>query len=140
MDSTDLSRKIGSLPSTVEQYEDPSLQAFARSVIPPHLFRCDAVTSAVGNACRNNTNVHFDFNYLGEEFSPSCGQIDDDFAMSLVRWFKFGFFKWYKPKCTKCDRGGPDVESVGVVGPSTEVEVRGKASRVEVRRNEGNPQ
>ncbi|GMH92501.1 hypothetical protein TL16_g12366 [Triparma laevis f. inornata] len=134
MDSTDLSRKIGSLPSTVEQYEDPSLQAFARSVIPPHLFRCDAVTSAVGNACRNNTNVHFDFNYLGEEFSPSCGQIDDDFAMSLVRWFKFGFFKWYKPKCAKCDRGGPDVESVGVVGPSTEVEVRGKASRVEVYR------
>ncbi|GMH92759.1 hypothetical protein TrST_g5193 [Triparma strigata] len=139
MDSTGLSRKIGSLPATVEQYEDPSLQAFARSLIPAHLFRCEpagagAACPVVGNACRTNTSVHFDFNYLGEEFSPSCGQVDDDFAMSLVRWFKFGFFKWYKPRCASCDRGGPDIESIGVVGPQTEIEKRGKASRVEVYR------
>lgn len=80
----------------------------------------------------NSTHVMFDFDHLGQESSPEAGQIDDDLARSLVRWFKYTFFKWYKPRCPSCDKGGPDIDSLGVVGPSTPLEISGKANRVEV--------
>ena len=137
MDQATLANRINSISPCVRAYEVDSLLAYARSVIPQDIYRCDSTGAGssalkvVGNDSRNSTHPYFSFEYLGEEFCPEAGQINDDLVLALVRWFKYKFFKWYKPRCPNCDKGGPNIDSVGVVGPSTPLEISGKASRVE---------
>ena len=69
-------------------------------MIPDKLFRCTRKLT-------ENDMVNFEGKYLGAEFDPENGQADDDFALSLARWFKYEFFSWVnKPKCENWGKGG----------------------------------
>ena len=62
---------------------------------------------------------------------------DDEVARTrrLLHWFKNDFFTWVNsPPCDKC--GGTKMVALGSAAPSTELEIRGDASRVEIYRCE----
>jgi peptide-N4-(N-acetyl-beta-glucosaminyl)asparagine amidase len=123
----DLERRIITLSSQILQYEDASLQEYARSIIPKKLYRCPRSTN------QDNNLLKFEGQYLCEEADPTNGQADDDFVLSLAKWFKYELFSWVnKPKCTRCGLGGAPMEPQRTSPPATPLEHRGKASRVEV--------
>ena len=63
------------------------------------------------------------------------GQTDDDFVLTLAKWFKYELFSWVnKPKCERCGLGGAPMEAQRTSPPATPLEHTGKASRVEVSR------
>ena len=123
--SSSMESRVSGLSSQALQYEEQSLQEYARSLIPAKLWRRPGVGSY------ENNMVNFDGNFRGAEHCPINGGANDDFAMTLVKWFKYEFFKWVnKPKCEGCGRGG--VNAIGTCPPSLPDEIQGRAGRVEL--------
>lgn len=126
----ELMSRLSSLPPTYRAYLDPSLQAYARSIIPASLLR-----SPCSSPCSSQHPSH-DYCWSGphtDEYFFGVLSRDDDFVQTLARWFKQDLFKWTnKPRCPACDAAPGAQASAGMAGPETAEERAGKASRVEV--------